>query len=129
MRCLLDTHTLIWLASDPSLLGERGRRIIEEEARSVHVSAVTAWELALLAKRGKVALPVSAGKFYRTALHQHGIDEIAIMGEDALAAVALPDLHQDPFDRMLVAVAQREGLVLISRDSLVARYPGVQVIW
>lgn len=129
MRCLLDTHALVWLATDPSQLGRQGTRAVAEMARSLHVSSVTAWELALLARRGKLELPLPAGEFYRLALLQHGVDEIRLAGDDALAAVELPAIHNDPFDRILVAVAQREGLVLISKDAQMARYPGVQVIW
>ncbi len=126
---LLDTHVLIWLASEPSQLSAAARDAIRAHPASLHISVVSAWEVALLVKRGRLLLPLPAEAYWTRAIAHHGLIELPVTSRVAQASVALPDLHNDPFDRILLAECATRGLSLISRDAVIARYPGVRVIW
>lgn len=117
---LLDTHILIWLAAEkdhPHLSVKTKKEI--EDAASVAVSAMTAFEIGLLVSKNRVAL---APDFYRKALAFHGLMEIPVTGEIAERSILLPDLHRDPVDRILVATAMIHNLTIITRDRQIARY-------
>ena len=126
---ILDTHTLVWMASDPEKLSKPAADIIQKFQSSLLVSAVSAWEIALLYKRGRLLLPVPPDLFVGKALVRHGIQELPITRNVALAAVALPDIHNDPFDRILVAEALERKCRIISKDAIIPTYPGISVVW
>lgn len=129
MKALLDTHAFIWLATDQVRLSKAARDAIRRSDEGLYISAVTAWELGLLANRGRFEVDIDPAVLLATACRRHGIEEIPLRGEDALRSTQLPALHRDPFDRILVALAIQEGLVLVSKDEQLARYPGVKVVW
>lgn len=129
MKALLDTHAFLWLATDQSRLGKEAVATIRACDEGLYISAVTPWEIALLVKRGRLKFRLPPEKVIREACRQHGIEEIPVRGEDALRSVALEEVHRDPFDRILVSLAIQEGLVLVSKDEQLARYPGVKVVW
>ncbi len=126
---LLDTHVLVWLASDPGQLSSVAQTAIRANPASLHISVVSAWEIVLLVKRGRLILPLSPDEFLTRAIAHHGLIELPFTRRVAQAAVALPDIHNDPFDRILVAECNARGLSLISRDGVIPRYPGLHVIW
>lgn len=126
---LLDTHVLIWLASDPEQLSPVAQTAIRAHPASLHVSVVSVWEIALLVKRGRLTLPLPPDEYLTRAIAHHGLIELPLTRRVAQASVALPDIHNDPFDRILVAECNMRGLSLISRDGMIARYPGLPVIW
>jgi PIN domain nuclease of toxin-antitoxin system len=126
---LLDTHAFVWLASDPAQLPPTARGAICQEAARLFLSSISALEIGLLIKRGRLELPLSPSEFIARALAHHGIHEIPVDHEIALASTALPDLHNDPFDRILVATAQARNLRLVSKDAQLTRYPGTRVVW
>lgn len=118
MRLLVDTHVALWFFDDPSSLPGDARRAIEERANTVFLSAASVWEWALKRSRGKTSMPIEmteAGA--RASFH-----ELPVTWAHGQAAAALPRIHGDPFDRMLIAQANLEGLVLVTRDPLVQRY-------
>lgn len=118
MRLLLDTHTLLWwLADDPRLTGT-ARAAIAEPANDAFVSAASAWEIAIKARLGKVSMPDDLGE----QLAANSLGPLPVHVEHALAARHLPDHHRDPFDRLLVAQAQIEGLTLVTADQTIGRY-------
>ncbi len=129
MRALLDTHTFIWLATSPDLLSEPARRAIADEQTELFISVVTPWEIGLLAKRKRIDLDIAPDELVARACRRHSIEEMALHGIDALASTQLPDLHRDLFDRILIELALRENMALVSKDERLARYPGVRVIW
>jgi len=102
---LLDTHVLVWMASDPDQLSQTAREAIHKFRGGLFISAVSAWEIALLHKRGRLLLPVSLEIFMRRAAARHGLHELPVTAALAMAAVTLPDIHNDPFDRILIAEA------------------------
>ena len=126
---LLDTHAIIWLASDPDQLSAAAQSAIRAHPASLHISIVSAWEISLLAKRRRVALPLPPDEYFARAVAHHGLIELPLTRQVAQASVALPDIHNDPFDRILIAECNAHGLSLISRDTTITKYPGLRVIW
>lgn len=123
MSLLLDTHILLWwLADDPALPSKAAEAIADPDA-VVLVSAASAWEIAIKKAAGRLHAPDDL----LDALRDDDFDPLPIAPEHALAAGALPPHHSDPFDRMLVAQAQTEGLVLVTVDDRLAAY-GVDVL-
>jgi PIN domain nuclease of toxin-antitoxin system len=126
---LLDTHVVIWLASDPGQLSEAAIHTIEKNPEALHVSVISAWEIALLVKRGRLELPLPPNEFFGRAIRHHRLVELPLERRVAERAVALPDIHNDPFDRILVAECLERGGTLISRDAIIPRYPNLRVVW
>jgi PIN domain nuclease of toxin-antitoxin system len=118
LRLLLDTHALIWWAHDVPIAAEAAVAIRAPE-NTVVVSAVSIWEVEIKVQIGKLELEVDLG----AGSAEHGFEPLAITFAHARAAGRLPPHHGDPFDRMLVAQAQLEGLTLVSRDPVFEHYP------
>jgi PIN domain nuclease of toxin-antitoxin system len=118
VRLLLDTHALLWwLANDPSL-SEPARDAIRAPDTEVSVSAASAWEIAIKKALGKLDAPDDLD----AQLERHAFGCLPITVAHALGAGALPHHHYDPFDRMLIAQARAENLVLVTRDARMALY-------
>lgn len=126
---LLDTHTLVWLASDQGQLTARGKAAIREAAGRLFMSAISSLEIALLVKRNRLDLPLPTEQFVADSLRHHGITEIPVDSSIAMKAAGLPDIHNDPFDRILAATAIVHRLELLSKDTVLPRYPGLTVVW
>ena len=122
MRLLLDTHVFLWLQTEPERLGEQ-LAIVADERTELFVSAVSSWEIAIKYRLGKLALPEAPERYVIPRMRAIGARGLAIEHSQALAVAALPALHRDPFDRLLVAQAQQLGLTIATADSAVARYP------
>ena len=123
MRILLDTHVLLWAAGLPSRLSDEARSLIEEPSTEVVFSAASLWEVAVKSGLGREDFRVDP-RLLRRGLLEHGYVELPVTGTHAVAIDLLPPIHRDPFDRMLVAQAQVEGITLLTADAVVARYPG-----
>jgi PIN domain nuclease of toxin-antitoxin system len=118
MKLLLDTHIFLWWnAGDPKLPASM-RDEIRSDQNTVFVSAVSVWEIAIKRASGKLAFDLPIGK----AIAGHGFSALDISVDHAEWAGALPALHHDPFDRLLVSQAQIEGLVLATVDAQVLQY-------
>jgi PIN domain nuclease of toxin-antitoxin system len=126
---LFDTHVFVWLASDQQQLTTRVADAIREHAEELYMSAVTGLELGILVKRGRLWLPLPVDEFILCAMKQHRIQELAVTWRIAHRSSTLPDIHNDPFDRLLIATAQLKGLTLVTKDRVIARYPGVTTLW
>jgi PIN domain nuclease of toxin-antitoxin system len=120
---LLDAHVVLWAVSDPARLPPTVRGAIESPQNDVVVSAGSIWELEIKHAVGKLRIDVEL----LTELERVGFDVVPMTAVDATVAARLPLLHRDPFDRMLVAQAQRLDAVLVSRDPAIAAY-GVEVL-
>lgn len=123
MKLLLDTHLVLWAAGTPERLPGRARAMIERSDAEPMVSAASLWEVAIKAGLGREDFQVDAA-ILRRGLLEHGYTELPIDGAHATAVARLPHIHKDPFDRILVAQAQLEGITLLTTDAMVARYPG-----
>jgi PIN domain nuclease of toxin-antitoxin system len=128
MRCLLDTHTFLWWVTDDRQLSTRVRTIIEDAENDVYFSAASAWEIAIKANSRGLSFKGDPRSFVTTQLAANGFQQLAIDVRHVLEVTALPPLHRDPFDRILVAQAIVEELVLLSRDALIRQYDA-PVIW
>lgn len=126
---LLDTCTLLWLTIEPTALSEPARQSLTRNAGALYVSPITAFEIGQKTARRKLQLRLPPEKWFPRAMELHGLREAPFHSQIALAAAALPDLHRDPFDRLLVATAQKENLTLITPDPLIRQYPDVRTLW
>ncbi len=127
MRLLLDTHTLIWWATDDSALTSRARdRIAGSE--EVLVSAATAWEMAIKVSLGRLPSAFDLVTNFEDSLRSRGFQVLAISAAHGIRAGLLPGPHKDPFNRMLIAQAQAENLAIVSSDQIFDRY-GVRRVW
>jgi PIN domain nuclease of toxin-antitoxin system len=118
MKLLLDTHVFLWWDSNDAHLPETLRAAIASTRNQVFVSAVTVWEISIKRASGKLIFGQAVGK----AIEGHGFLPVPITVEHAEWAGGLESLHRDPFDRLLVAQAQLEGLVLVTVDEQILRY-------
>ena len=123
MKLLLDTHLLLWAAGEPERLPAAARELIEDRNNQLMFSVASLWEVAIKSGLGRDDFRADA-RLLRRGLLDNGYDELAIMGEHAVAVAALPPIHKDPFDRLLVAQSAVEGILLLTTDTLVAQYPG-----
>ena len=123
MKLLLDTHVLLWAAGDPDRLPADARTLLEDRTTEPIFSAASLWEVAIKSGLGRSDFRVDP-RLLRRGLLEHGYAELAVTGVHAVAVDLLPPLHRDPFDRILIAQAQIEGIVLLTADAAVARYPG-----
>jgi PIN domain nuclease of toxin-antitoxin system len=126
---LLDTCALLWLVSDQTKLSETARHAIERNSDALFVSAITAFELAVKQKSGKLELPLPPQEWFAEAVSFHGIRELPVNSVVAMQSVQLPPLHNDPCDRMIIATAQINDIGIITSDRLIWQYPGIKVIW
>lgn len=123
MKLLLDTHLLLWAAGSPGKLPEAARQLLEDPQNELLFSAASLWEIAVKRGLGRADFQVDA-RVLRRGLLDNGYQELAITSEHAVFIDSLPSMHKDPFDRMLVAQATVEGIVLLTADVVVAQYPG-----
>ena len=123
MKLLLDTHILVWAMGEPARLGASLEVLLEDPQHTLCFSVASLWELVIKAALGRDGFQVEPAVLRRTLLDA-GVLEIPITADHVLAVGRLPPLHRDPFDRLLLAQAEREGLLLITADQAVARYPG-----
>ena len=127
MRVLLDTHVWLWMWGEPEKLRNEAREIVEDPANELHVSAVSAWEISVKASAGRLTLSAPAADWLADPRHLADVTQLPITFAHAGVAGMLPPLHRDPFDRMLAAQAQVEGLAIITADRQLASY-GVETI-
>jgi PIN domain nuclease of toxin-antitoxin system len=118
LRLLLDTHALLWWLSGGGALRPNARAAIADGSSFVAVSAASAWEISIKRAIGRLKAPSDLV----AQLEHHRFSPLPISVPHALRAGELPPHHPDPFDRMLVAQAELEGLVIVTRDENIARY-------
>lgn len=122
MKLLLDTHILLWAAGEPDQLSIKAKALIEDPENQLYFSAASLWEIAIKNKLGRVDFKVDLAVLRRNLI-DNGFEEIAINSAHAIGVDALPNIHKDPFDRMLIAQTAVEGITLMTADSMVAEYP------
>lgn len=128
MRLLLDTHTLLWWQTADPRLSSSALAAISAEENEIFVSAASAWEIAIKTRMGKLdSIPEAAARFGEL-IAADGFTHLSITHRHALRAGAHPATHKDPFDRMLAAQAELEGLCLVTTDPVFAGF-GTQVLW
>jgi PIN domain nuclease of toxin-antitoxin system len=126
---LLDTCTLIWLINGGLDLSPGARQACSDPAAMLYVSAASAWEIAIKQGRGKLVLQHPIADWWKKALERHRLKELPISGATAISSVALPPIHSDPADRLLIATAQQHRLNFLTPDTTIAKYPDLIVTW
>lgn len=123
MNLLLDTHALLWWYENPKLLSEEARRAIENGDNDVYISAVVFWEISIKSMAGKLVVP---DDIYDRALTD--FYELPISANHAKQIKNLVPIHTDPFDRLLIAQAKIENLVLVTRDNQILKYSEIEFL-
>lgn len=117
MRLLLDTNAFLWWVGDDARLGPIARSLISDPDNDVFVSSATAWEISIKHSKGKLPYVDTSA-----LAEANEFEPLAIEIDHAVTAGELPPHHRDPFDRVLIAQAQRESLVVVTEDAAFARY-------
>ena len=126
---LLDTCTLLWLASDQSRLSQASKQAIAGGAGKLFVSAISAFEIGVKHNKGKLVLPTPPAVWFARALRLHGLRRVVVTPRIALKATALPELHNDPMDRIIIATAQIRKMIILTPDEHIRQYPDVSCVW
>jgi PIN domain nuclease of toxin-antitoxin system len=128
MKVLLDTHAFIWWDSDPTKLSPQARAACEDRTNVVLLSVASAWEMQIKLQLGKLDLRLSLAEVIASQQQTNDIQVLPVALGHVLALQDLPAHYKDPFDRLLIAQANVEAVVLISHDPVFAHYP-VKVLW
>ncbi|HND32590.1 MAG TPA: type II toxin-antitoxin system VapC family toxin [Myxococcota bacterium] len=128
MKLLLDTHALLFWLYEPARLGSSALRKLSDRDNRVYWSVASSWELAIKVGLGKLRLDGPVERVIPAELLRNGFSLLPIEHHHVLVVATLPPIHGDPFDRLLIAQGQAEGLTLVSADAKVTAY-GVPVLW
>lgn len=121
MNLLLDTHLLLWAASEPQRLSAKARALLLNSANQLIFSSASLWEISIKNGLERPDFNVDPRRLWRMLL-VNGYRELPVTSEHTVALADLPPLHKDPFDRILIAQARVEGLTLLTADKAVAKY-------
>ena len=128
MKLLLDTHTLIWFLREPHVLPPQVLTAIEEAGKDAMVSIASLWEIAIKLSLNKLALPQPFDALFPDAVSDSGMTLLPVEFRHLTALSQMPWHHRDPFDRLLIAQAQVDGLTLVSVDRHFPLY-GIPLLW
>ena len=123
MKLLLDTQVLLWAAGNSKRLTASARKLLNDPGNDLWFSAVSLWEITIKNSLGRKDFRVEP-RVLRRGLLDNGYTELAITSQHAVSVEGLPDIHREPFDRLLLAQALSEGITLVTADALLATYPG-----
>jgi len=121
VKLLLDTHILLWAASDPQCLSEETQALLLDPGNKLFFSVVSLWEIVIKKGLGRDDFSVDPQRL-RRLLIANGYTELPVLAEHVLHVDRLPALHKDPFDRLLIAQAQTEALLLVTVNGMVMQY-------
>jgi len=128
MKLLLDTHTFLWWITDSPQISATARELIRDGRNVLYWSAASSWEVSIKYSLGRLSLPDVPERFLPFELAKNRVECLPIIDDHAFQAGQLPHHHRDPFDRMLIAQAQVESLVLVSDDRQLTLYD-VKIQW
>src|SRR5262249_29963461 len=130
-RFLIDSHIFLWAIESPEMLSSAEQSVLADGQHEVVVSVASIWELSIKIATGRMGVADLGGAVppdhFERAAERLGIPIITIVTSEAEYMRRLPLIHRDPFDRMLIAQALLTGRIMISRDAIFARYPGLQL--
>ena len=129
---VLDTHALVWWVAGDSTLSKKAKAAIERELSGgeIIVSAISAWEIAMLVEREKLVLSMDVGSWLATVSGVGAVRFMPVDTEIAIKSVDLPgNFHKDPADRMIVATARKLAVPLVTKDEKIRSYAHVKTIW
>jgi PIN domain nuclease of toxin-antitoxin system len=128
MRAMIDTHAFLWWDLDDTRLSDRAAEVIADGSNEVVVSVGSIWEVAIKATKGRLDLPADLGGYVADRVRRYRWTVLPIDSRHAIRAATLPRIHEDPFDRILIAQAQVESMAIITTDAAITRYE-VETIW
>ncbi len=128
MKALLDTHTFLWWNTNDPQLSDTVREFIGNGSNEIFLSAASAWEIAIKYGKGRLVLPEKPELYVANRLAQHRFLSLPIQLSHAVQVYRLPQIHKDPFDRLLVVQSQLEEIPLLTADLQIAHYH-VNIIW
>ncbi|MFM8497251.1 MAG: type II toxin-antitoxin system VapC family toxin [Planctomycetia bacterium] len=128
MKLLVDTHAFLWFLTDAPSLSATAREAIASADNHVVLSAASAWEVTVKYALGKLPLPDEPDRYLPAMRKRAGIELLPIGEAEVCQVHKLPPIHRDPFDRILVAQATVHGLVIVTDDATIGRYP-VRTLW
>ena len=128
MKILIDTPCWLWMQVEPEKLGSRARAAIQDQGNELYLSAASAWEIALKHTLGRLNLPMTPAEYVPSRMARTDTKPLPVSAEHALRVAALPMLHRDPIDRLLVAQCQVDGLHLLTAERQFRAY-AINVIW
>jgi PIN domain nuclease of toxin-antitoxin system len=122
MKYLLDTHVFLWWVTDNKKLPGNARALISDKSNELFLSSASLWEIMIKSKIGKIDLPDNPKNFLKRQVKLNCINILNITMEHSLATYDLPEIHKDPFDRMLIAQVRVEKLTIVTSDSFIKQY-------
>jgi PIN domain nuclease of toxin-antitoxin system len=128
VNLLLDTVTFLWILEDAASLGPVARAALQDQDNIVFLSAASVWEIAVKHRLGKLPLPQAPERLIPEQRKRRGIESLPISEPATLRLQQLPDLHKDPFDRILVCQAIEHEMTIVTPDALLRAYP-VRTLW
>jgi PIN domain nuclease of toxin-antitoxin system len=128
MKVLLDTHAFLWWLTDDSQLSDTAKATIANPVNTIYLSVVSAWEIIIKERTGKLSLPEPPETYIPSRLASNRFISLNVQMEHVLQIAALPEHHRDPFDRLLIAQSQIENIPLLTLDRSIGKYP-VNIIW
>jgi PIN domain nuclease of toxin-antitoxin system len=128
MKVLIDTGCWLWSLTEPERLNKRARDLLSDSRQELFLSAASSWEIAIKAALGKIELPESPEKYIPARMAAFYITGLPVEHSHALRVFTLSTHHRDPFDRILIAQAQVEGMTILTADRVFAAY-NVKTIW
>jgi PIN domain nuclease of toxin-antitoxin system len=126
---LLDTYTLIGIASEPARLSPTAKKLIENPANPLFVSAISALEIGIAVQKHRLRLELPPREWFAQVLAVHGIEPLDVTWEIAAASFELPPHHADPSDRIIIATAAARELILLTPDQHIHKYSEARVAW
>lgn len=126
---LLDTCTFLWLVSQQDMLSKRAFELIEKNSENLFISSISAFEIGIKHRKGRILLPQEPEKWIPQALSFHGIHDIPIDCHIAEQATSLPAVHRDPCDRIIIATAQIRCMKILTPDKLIRSFPDTECVW
>ncbi|MFY9804724.1 MAG: type II toxin-antitoxin system VapC family toxin [Candidatus Acidiferrales bacterium] len=128
MKYLLDTSVWLWSVGSVDRINKPGRELMADGKQELYLSAASVWEISIKTALGKLRLPDAPARYVPSRLRQQGINSLPVVLNHALAVYELPMHHTDPFDRLLIAQAQLEDMVILTADSNFRKYK-VGLFW
>jgi PIN domain nuclease of toxin-antitoxin system len=128
MNALLDTHTFLWWVADAPQLSKTVKDFISNPDNKIFFSAASAWEIIIKVGTSKLTLPEESDIYITSRLTSNRFQILSVDLSHTLQIAKLPDLHRDPFDRIIIAQSQVTGMPILTIDRLIIQYP-VDVIW
>jgi len=128
VKILLDTCTFLWIITDDPRLSQQARKLFVDPENEVYLSVASTWEIAIKHNLDKLSLPNPPQKYIPSKRKEHDIDSLPLDEEATSYLTKLPNLHKDPFDRILICQAIVTGLIILTPDELITQYP-LRSVW